>query len=779
MSKKYFLALLFPFSLLAQDKFAQLDKSSMNTSILYDRVFKVVNLNNAPEKVNATYFIQAYSELEKADYDNHFDDLNAQMNAKNEGFRDHYIPIGAIHTQFDVLRSNVFEDGILGADGNNDVIQLIQTDESVFEMVERSFASPLTTKWRGLNANFRLDPDLITNSTDDQIVSIKANFNTGLGYQTLEMNQTLAVQFPSEGEKKIDFQILLQDGSIKHNSAFINIGLSNEDINLRAPGDEGPITPINATIPYQGFGEAMAHIGTGEYKIFFDNVDGVLDKPIIFVDGFDPGDGRNIPLMYSLLDFGNPVENLADLVRDQGFDLIVLNFPTYTSASDGTTIIDGGADFIQRNAFILTELIQTINGLKTGDEQNVVIGPSMGGLISRYALRYMEQNALDHDTRLYLSFDSPHKGANVPIGIQYLFNYMLNGDPAITAIEPVVNGLLNSAAARQMLVDHFSAHLSGGSTFLQDPTKLLPDGAPNFRDAFQAELDAMGLPQMTRNVSVINGSGIGATTGTPGASIINHTFDTGIQGGFPTQAIISGNFTPAASATNTVVSFEGQVFIGFWVSAFSYSADAQQPSVTSGVDSAPGGLFDLGDFDEGGDPLIAEFVLNLDNQFFDFIPSVSALALDDDGNGINWFHDIQIGSGSPPGDSAGDTVNSTPFINWYMPDTNEDHVLLTDANVMFALSEIIPETLSNQAFEENVSIKIQRNPITDVLTILTSEELNDVTISMFDITGKSVFSSELTLQRRTDLPLNLETGLYILNIETKDNYTYRTKVIIR
>ncbi len=778
MSKKYFLALLFPFSLIAQDKFTLLDKSSMNTSILYDRAFKVVDLNSTPDKINATYFIQAYSELSKADYEHHFDDLNSQLNAKNDGFKEHYIPIGIIHTQFDVLRSNVFEDGILGANANNDVVQLIETDESVFELKERSFVSPLTTKWRGLNANFRLDPNLITNSTSNEIVSVKVNFNTGLGYQTIGINQMVSVQFPTEGEKKIDFQIVFQDGSIKHNSAYMNITFSNDDINLRAPGDEGPITAINATIPYQGFGESIAHIGTGEYKIFFDNVDGVLDKPIIFVDGFDPGDGRNIPLMYSLLDFGNPVENLADLVRDQGFDLIVLNFPTYTSTSDGTTVIDGGADFIQRNAFILTELIQTINSMKTGNEQNVVIGPSMGGLISRYALRYMEQNALDHDTRLYLSFDSPHKGANVPIGIQYLFNYMLNGDPAITAIEPVVNGLLNSAAAQQMLVDHYSAHLNGGSTFLQDPTKLQPEGAPNFRDAFQTELENMGFPQNTRNVTVINGSGIGALTGSPGASIINHTFDTGVQI-FPTQAIISTNFTPAANATNTVVSFEGQAFIGFWTTVFSYTADAQQPSVTSGVDSAPGGLFDLGDFDEGGDPLIAEFVLNLDNQFFNFIPSVSALALDDDGNGINWYHNIQIGSGSPPGDSAGDTVNSTPFVNWYMPDVNEDHVLLTDANVMFALSEIIPETLSNEAFEELTSVKIQRNPITDVLTILSSEVLSDVTINMFDITGKSVLSSELTLERQTDLPINLEAGLYILNIETKDNYSYRTKILVR
>ncbi|MCB0432822.1 MAG: hypothetical protein KDD18_07380, partial [Mangrovimonas sp.] len=95
-------------------------------------------------------------------------------------------------------------------------------------------------------------------------------------------------------------------------------------LNYSQPGSESAIMSINATIPYQGYGESTAHVGTGEYKIFYDNVDGVLDKPIFFVDGFDPNDSRDIPSMYSLLDFGNPVENLADLVRDEGYDIVVL-----------------------------------------------------------------------------------------------------------------------------------------------------------------------------------------------------------------------------------------------------------------------------------------------------------------------------------------------------------------------------------------------------------------------------------------------------------------------
>ena len=190
---------------------------------------------------------------------------------------------------------------------------------------------------------------------------------------------------------------------------------------------ESAILNIDATIPYQGIDEAIPLLGSAEYKIFYSGNNSVIDKPVIFIDGFDPNDSRDIPAMYDLLNYGSPTQNLGDIVRSEGFDLIVLNFPEeYLSPSDGISVVRGGADFIQRNAFILIELINVINGLKVGSEQNVVIGPSMGGLISQYALRHMEENTMDHDTRLFISFDSPHLGANVPIGLQYLFNYMIN-----------------------------------------------------------------------------------------------------------------------------------------------------------------------------------------------------------------------------------------------------------------------------------------------------------------------------------------------------------------
>lgn len=534
------------------------------------------------------------------------------------------------------------------------------------------------------------------------------------------------------------------------------------------PGSESAILNVNATISYQGIDETTPLLGSGEYKIYYDNIDGVLDKPIIFIDGFDPNDSRDIPSMYQLLNFGNSNENLGDIIRSEGYDLIVLNFEEeYFSPTDGSTPIRGGADYIQRNAFTLIELINIINAQKAGSsEQNVVIGPSMGGLISRYALRYMEQNALDHDTRLYISFDTPHRGANVPIGMQYLFNYMLNGDPGITEVEPLVSGLLNSPAAKQMLIDHYLGHVDAVGVEQANITHT-PIGAPNFRDAFQTELNNMGFPQNVRNVAITNGSGSGQLTGTPGMELLNHTFDTGPTpfppfGNIDTRAIITVNFTPLAGQNIEVTDFVGQGFLfGNWIEAFSFNAVAESTNASNGLDSAPGGQFDLFAFDDGTNPLITEFVNNLNSQYFNFIPTLSGLAIDSESD---WY--------------ANPDTNNSPFVNTYIPNSNEPHVTLTQGNVDFTLAEIRGETLSSTYnLISNNEIILQQNPVQNQITLLSSTAYNSALISIADMTGKVIFNQQMPIENRTTFSVDIASGIYVLNVKTINGYQSQLKFI--
>lgn len=544
--------------------------------------------------------------------------------------------------------------------------------------------------------------------------------------------------------------------------------LSSAFLFAQTPGSESAVMTVDATIPYQGHDETTPLLGSAQYKIYYDNVDGVLDKPIFLIDGFDPNDSRDIPAVYALLNYGNSGLNLGDLIRDEGYDLVVLNFEaSYQSPTDGTMLM-GGADYIQRNAFTLIELINTVNSMKVGSEQNVVIGPSMGGLISRYALRYMEQNTMDHDTRLHISFDVPHRGANVPIGMQYLFNYMVNGAPGITEAEPLVNGLLNSPAAKQMLIDHYLGHVNANGVN-QDASVHTPKGAPNFRDAFQTELDAMGFPQNARNVAITNGSGVGQMTGTPGMELINHTFNTGtvqIAGiTFYSQAQIVSNFAPVANETIDVSNFTGQIRLlpfGPWTSLLQFDASAQSPATSDGLDSAPGGQFDLFSFDDGSNPLITDFFSNLNAQYFSFIPTLSGLAID---NQPNWY--------------ANPDINDSPFANTYIPTDNEPHVTLTDGNVAFVVAEILQGTLGTTDFLNTRKIKLQQNPVYNSMTLLSSTDIANARISIIDLTGKLVLNTRTSLSKSTTIPFNLESGLYLLNIQTENGFIFNTKLLVK
>lgn len=516
-------------------------------------------------------------------------------------------------------------------------------------------------------------------------------------------------------------------------------------------GTAGPINTINSTLTYKGFGESIAHAGTAKYQIYYDNIDGVLDKPIFILDGFDPGDSRKIPDLFNSFNDAITSDNIVSELRDEGYDLIIVNFPTYISSTDNTTEIDGGGDFIQRNAFTVVALLQLINGMTTTTNENVIIGASMGGLIARYALSYMEEENLTHDTRLYISFDSPHKGANIPISIQYLFNYMVNN--TISPQTAFQGGLddLNSAAAKQMLVDHYLAHI-GGDGITQTGSNL-PKGAPNFRDAFQSELDVMGFPQNVRNVAMINGSGQGTTSGTPGANIINHTFNIS-----PASVGVNLNFTPSATLTNTVTTID--LAIGTFPLA-SFTADAESPSFTDGVDSAPGGTTNLSSLANGNDPLLNEFVANLNQTAYCFIPTVSSLSLSSTNN---WY--------TLPG-------NTSPFANTYIPDANEEHVTLTDGNVAFALSEIREENLSSSDFLTEQPIRLISNPVKNSLVLLNTSSHKQAQINIVDIMGKVVFQKNTELQQHTNIPLNLASGLYILSVNTQNTSLLKTKLVVK
>lgn len=183
--------------------------------------------------------------------------------------------------------------------------------------------------------------------------------------------------------------------------------------------------PITATKAHLGV------FGTANLQIDDAGGDGKITKPLIVVEGFDSG-LLGIENVFGENHIGTFIRKSEEsestslrefltggtefLFGDQDFDIIYVNW-------------DNGNDYLQRNAFVLEEVIIWVNAQKANagsTTPNVVLGQSMGGIIARYALADMEINNKNHDTSLYISHDAPHQGANIPLGIQYFARHMID-----------------------------------------------------------------------------------------------------------------------------------------------------------------------------------------------------------------------------------------------------------------------------------------------------------------------------------------------------------------
>jgi hypothetical protein len=664
---------------ISPDKFKLLE-SHTETKILYNKVAPISEATNLKkEGIEHMYFMQVYHEMQRADFLERLPKLEILEKEAQRGIAKKYVPLSVLISEFESIKPEIRTNNQLQLN-SNDQYEIIDNSIDYFDKYTIGIISPLVNKFKGTKVSFVLGSDFIFNTTQNSVSKIEIDFNNEQGWKRVIENTTIEINYNSVGNKTIDFKITLSNGDVFRQSSTITIEERailldrNTNISQRLPSTITPLTSITSSLTYQGVSETAAHAGVGEFQIYYDHEAGLLDKPIIILDGFDPADGRDVPSIYSLLNYGSPVQNLGESVRNQGYDVVVLNFPIYTRP-DGITNVDGGVDYIQRNARVLIELINYINANKVGDQELVIIGPSMGGLISRMALRYMEMNGMDAQTRLWLSFDSPHLGANVPIGMQHMFNYLAY-DSAISdlTVRAIVDSMLKSPAARQMLLDHFEGHLLSGNItdFDQTSARLLPTGHPTHRNVFQNELNTIGFPQKTRNIAISNGAGNGSMTGTPGMTVLNG-LDVPDSSGF-TRALLDLNFTPVANGNSRVSRVRKQAWTFFWLTIGTGQTNARSFSYTAGLDSAPGGKFDIAGLaaSAGSNPTLTRFLNAMTIKQFDFIPVQSSLAIT---NTQNWYSNVTVSSNSI-------------FDAYSVPTSNEFHVTLTPSNVVFAFDEI-------------------------------------------------------------------------------------------
>ncbi|WP_075344532.1 T9SS type A sorting domain-containing protein [Tenacibaculum agarivorans] len=724
MKKNNFLPILFVFGLLyvqaqnyttnVDNRFKKLSKSTISSNILIDRVFSASGIpafNQGIRKDTSSFnhFKQAWSELYRASYSKNFPSITNFKNQLNSTkYSSNTIPIGIINTEFHqanfgttAQNANVNFNPITGEFTN-------KPGKNPFKKKQTTIIAPLKDKVSGPNITFLTNSLFKLHKKGKRIKHLRlyAN-NTSF---SLINNYVLSVKsfttrYSHSGLKYLRFVITFSDNTVKttYGSVYVSVQKTLLARNTNMSNLKEIIAHDDLT--FKGYDETRFIKGKNEYRIYYATNDAIVRKPLYIIDGYDPGDKRKIERndpnhessksIRELMSYKNGSTNI-DLIEElnsKGYDVIIVNH----ILNNG---IDGGSDYIERNAYTFISLLREIKQQQEGNEKAVVIGPSMGGLISRYALAYMEKKLAetgnhekwDHNTRLWVSFDAPHQGANIPIGVQKGIQYFAD-ELEVENAKDFIKDELNKPAPKQMLVNH----LTNNST--------IPVGAAGFRDRFVNSLNALGMPKNLRKIALVNGPINGTLNGIPKSNYLQIDIDLqhflSINNGiFNTLADkVEAEFrhsTNDKSGSIQSLVFQGGIkgsFLGlsFWLSR---NRSFSSPYKTGSYDVAPGSFFNahtlLADESEGaeinnfsiGSLLFTAFsqvaLARVTDKTHGFIPSKSALAyigrdaLDENLNNQN----LVCGG-------------KTPFESYYVPDHNQEHIFLTPKNVAWLTEEIM------------------------------------------------------------------------------------------
>ena len=320
-----------------------------------------------------------------------------------------------------------------------------------------------------------------------ETMDIYYDFDDGNGWRLMPRNQWISVQYLERRNRQIQSKITYK-GSLKLGTTTLTVsGCENTLWNPQMP----PWTVNNPDHPWRISGEFEGDTFWADAFTLLSD-DQILDKPFIFVEGIDFATTHS---QWANGDFGwcqflgLDVENypmlaqasvLYEELRSRGYDLILLDF------------FDGAAD-IRGNAQTLKTLITLCNQYKIGDFQLVVAGASMGGQVARVALSEMERDGIPHCAGAYISMDSPHVGANIPLGLQAGLWFLSSFS---AEAETFVWESLDRTAAKQLLIYQWLD--SEGN--VAEPWK---------RQEYMNYLTNLNFPVQTLNVAIANGNILG------------------------------------------------------------------------------------------------------------------------------------------------------------------------------------------------------------------------------------------------------------------------------
>ncbi|MEO6868804.1 MAG: hypothetical protein ABI168_04110, partial [Ginsengibacter sp.] len=239
------------------------------------------------------------------------------------------------------------------------------------------------------------------------------------------------------------------------------------------------------------------------------------------------------------------------------------------------------------------------NNKDVGAQQNVVMGISMGGLVSRYCLAKMTKENHSPQTRLLITHDSPHLGANIPLGLQYLINDFANTkilglklQSWVPLLKQTVNLQLRPATIQQLIVRdnpttgnvEYNTFLAANGIYRQMITFAPTDTQPTYQFIATSQGSQCGVPVMQPSAIIAQ------TSGEAGFTMIFGAFGDKFKGS------LSINALPNGTASQRITYFKLQLisrvfYINFPTTLLQF--EHYSPAGILGYDGAPAGTIPI------------------------------------------------------------------------------------------------------------------------------------------------------------------------------------------
>jgi hypothetical protein len=437
---------------------------------------------------------------------------------------------------------------------NNRYVDYSPLDFDIFEKDTLFSSCVLNQVFDSESIVFTFDESLfLSNIPFEDVNSIEVDFDNGKGYVPIQDYHT--INYLKDDFYRINVKLIINSKTF-YSSFGITVN-RNETIAKDNCASDAPVDFPNVGPKAISTISETNELISGEYAVWFShcNNTGKIRKPFIISAGYNPSNGKKflpgiiapflfqfegetiaIPLLggwngefrgtfYETYNgsynqrfspeeycfFGNRAKNenqFLDRLRDEGYDVIILGY-------------DNGTAVTKDNATLFMKLIEIVNAEKFANgyyHENVICGYSAGAITTKVALakmeaRYKQNLGPHHHSKLWISFDGEHQGANVPLGLQHFFKFYSDGYYTIPSLNPVTlladligNGIstlsynaIDTDNANEILILNAAANNGVHQKRLEmlDMISSIPNNSSN------------GNPEFTRRVGVSQGSGTG------------------------------------------------------------------------------------------------------------------------------------------------------------------------------------------------------------------------------------------------------------------------------